>query len=200
MSRDDRRLGLVVLALFFAALLMASSIQNGGAGGGVTGSNLFSQTAAVTIANTNAETSAIGAGAGSVTIPAGSLVAGSLLHIRVWGIHSAAVNPTLTVRLKLNGSTILTTGAISTNNSTNQVCDLDSWVSIETAGAAGTAFAQGGWVEWNPGGNNSFSLASTSTFAINTTVSQTIDVSFQWSAASASNSLTFPIVSVDRVR
>lgn len=180
----------------FAAVLLASSISNGGAGA----SGLFAQTAAVTVANSAAETSLIGAGAGSTVLPAGFFSPGGTVRIKLYGVHSAALNPSVTVRVKMDGAVLVTSGLVASNNSTNELFEIDAFITCYTAGAGGTAQAQGSYMEWNPTGNNSFPMGAASTFALDTTAAHTLDVSYQWSAASASNTVTASIVVVERIR
>ena len=93
------------------------------------------------------------------------------------------------------------TGAVATNNSTNQLYDVEVWVTVQTAGAGGTAFIQGAWKEWTTtGATNNFAMANTSATSFNTTVAHTIDIGFAWSAASASNSVTSTNVYLNQLR
>jgi hypothetical protein len=82
--------------------LFASNVPN------LTASTLFSSTATVTVAATTVETSIIGSGSGSLTLPANYLTAGKTIRFSLRGLYST---PTLSVgnilvKIKLGGSTL----------------------------------------------------------------------------------------------
>lgn len=153
---------------------------------------LFTQTADGAATNTTTETSLVGAGVGSVTLPANFLVVGKTLRLRLVGRHSTQATPgTLTVRVKL-GSTVL--GSFTTTP-TGSVTDgyfiLDYLLTCRTAGGSGTAIGQGRFefgTSSAAGGTRSF--VATAATTIDTTASQTVDVTAQWQTASTSNSVT----------
>src|SRR5215475_6457096 len=107
-----------------------------------TTTNLFSQTTAVTVANTTTETTIIGAGQGSVTIPAVSIAPGSTFRLTAYGFSTSAPASTLTFRVKLNNATI---GTLTTGNlSSNQLAQLDFVFTVYTTGGiTSTLWAQG---------------------------------------------------------
>ena len=133
--------------------------------------------------------------------PANSLTAGTVVRIRFHGIATSTNSTdTLTIKLKIGGSTTNTTGTAVITTSAVDVANNDIFTGyaelvIRTDGASGTMVACGLYSD--PGAQGStckaFSLAST---AIDTTVAQPIKVTATWSAASASDSCRLDILSI----
>jgi hypothetical protein len=155
---------------------------------------LFSQTASVTVASSTSELTLIGAGQGSATLPVNFFFPGKVLRIKLWGIHSAVMTPNITVKIKIGGTTVFTTGVIATGNSTNQVVSLEAYVTCRTDGATGTIIGQAEWIE---DGNTSFSMANTTTTTVNTTIANAVDITFQWGTSSASDTITATNVTLE---
>jgi hypothetical protein len=147
---------------------------------------------AVTVADSVAETSILPIDSnalGSKTFQANYLQRGKLIRILICGIHSSAGNPTIRIRIKLNSTTILDTGVVSSNNGTNSFCEVRGYITCYSEGVSGTVRSQGFYLEGG-GGQNHFEMVNTSATTINTTVEQTIECTVQWGTASASNSIT----------
>jgi hypothetical protein len=155
---------------------------------------LFSQTQAVTIANTTAETSLDGTGVGQKTVFSRRLIPGTVLNFRAFGIHSAVSNPSLTIKVKLGSTAVISTGTFTTSNSTNAAFMLDGMVTCYTGGSSGTVRGQGLWTEAS---NASFGMATTTASSINTTTDQAITVTAQWGTASTANTITMTNFTVE---
>lgn len=150
---------------------------------------LFTQTATATVANTTTETTLTSTGEGSLTLPANFFTTGKTVQVKGYGYHSAAGNPDITVKIKIGGTTYLTTGTVSCGNSTDTYVELQGTITCRSTGATGTIMAQGFYVETG-GGDNHFGMPNTTTQTIDTTTTQTIDVTVQWGTASASNTMS----------
>lgn len=148
---------------------------------------LFTQTSDVTVFNTQSETSLLGTGTGSLTIPAAALRAGKSLRIRAYGYHSAVSAPTIEIKIKLAGNTILDSTAIASHNQTNAGVLIDAVITCRTAGGMGTVMAQGQYVEF---GNAAFQLTNTSTNTVDTTGTLLFGLTAQWGATSMSDTIT----------
>ena len=74
---------------------------------------LFSQTATVTIANTGVETALIGSGVGSLTLPGKLLRCRQIRSTPHSGLFSTTATPTLQVKFKIAGTTILNSTAVA---------------------------------------------------------------------------------------
>ena len=192
----------IIVSLFLTSILCYAQVGSGGLGGGapstttVVNTGIFSQTASVTVGNTVAETTIIGSGVGSTTLQANYLKQGKTLKIRAWGYHSSVSNPNITIRVKIGSTVVLTTGAVASHASTNDGFTIDSWVTCRTTGQTGTVFAQGTYTEIS---NPVFEMTNTTTSTIDTTASQTIDITVQWGTQSNSDTLTATNVVIESV-
>jgi hypothetical protein len=152
---------------------------------------LFRQTQSVTVANTVTETTLIGTGVGSVTLPAAFFNAGTTLKVRVFGTHSAVSAPNIQLRVKLGSTTVLDTGAVASGNSTNALFSLEGYITCRTTGATGTVFSQGWYNERTAAGAlTTFPMVNTTTSTIDTTGTLAVSVTLQWGTASASDTAT----------
>ena len=156
---------------------------------GVVSTVLFSQTATKTVANTVTETTLDSTGVGSKTIPAGFLIPGRTFTGIMSGIHSSTGNTTIRIRVKFAGTTVLDTGAVTSGNSTNTFWEVRGTFTCYTAGATGTAWAQGFYTE-SGGGQNSFPMTNTSATTIDTTASGAFSITVQWGTADPGNTMT----------
>jgi hypothetical protein len=107
---------------------------------------LFSQTTSSTpIANTTTESSLIGSGVGSLSVPANAFKVGDSYHAKLIGHISC--NSAATLRLKIKaGSVILAdTGIIDLDTISNRHWEINVYFTIREIGGAGTAsIASGG--------------------------------------------------------
>lgn len=130
-------------------------------------------------------------------LPANFLQAGSALKFTAFGVFSTTGTPTLLLGIYyggIAGTALATTGAITTATGvTNVPWRLSLSTTIRSTGTSGTAISQGycgfgtsvsAW-SWLPVPNTALA-----TVTIDTTASKALTVGAQWSAASASNTLT----------
>lgn len=165
---------------------------------------IFRQTASVTIVNSAAETTLIGSGVGSVTLPANFITPGMTFKVRGFGLHTAAANPSVEVKIKFGTTILLDTGIVTSGNSTNALLDIEAWITCRSSGAGGTVFAQG-WYREHTGGasggtSTSFNMVNTSATTVDTTAAQTINITWQWGTASASDSATLTNLIIELVQ
>lgn len=163
---------------------------------------LFTQSASVTVANTSAQTTILGAGTGSLTIPANFMVAGRALRIIAWGQLSTTLTPTLTVNVKFGSTTPGNSGAVTTAASvSNAVWKMDMLFTCYTTGSSGTAFLQGmmSYVPTNGAAPLCLNFGNTATTTINTTISNVLNLLITWGTASTSNTITCTNVSVEQL-
>jgi hypothetical protein len=145
----------------------------------------------VSVSNTVAETTLLAAGAGSLTLPANIMRAGEMLFIYGYGTITNTSTPTIQIKVKIGGVTVLDTTATTmlTITGTTQ-WQLSAQINCRTVGAGGTGFAQAQFNYFStPTVSNIVQMINTSTFALNTTISNVIDVTATWGAASASNTI-----------
>lgn len=155
---------------------------------------LFTGTATKTIVNTGTETSSIPTGVGTLTIPANFLVAGKTLRLSGGGIFSTLLTPgNLTIKMKL-GATVIASNVVSNllASASNNAFQFSATITCRTTGATGTILVDGN-ASYDTGTlsrgfaalNNTGSATS-----IDTTASQLIDVTLQWTTASTSNTIS----------
>lgn len=137
---------LFALSVSISAQVPTGSSQAGASialGPGTSPPPVFVQTQNVTVTGTAAETTLIGTGFGSPTLPANFFsTPGSFLRVKVaWVWTTTNVAETVNLRLKLGG-TLLITYAMTTASGHNLGCYLDYTITDRTTGAPGTLMAQ----------------------------------------------------------
>lgn len=147
---------------------------------------LFTQTVDATVANTAAETGLLSAGRGSKTMPAGLMEVGTVIRLSLAGHISTTGTPDINYRVKLNGVELASTG-----NQTLAGISAVGWrlflnITCRTTGASGTVVASG----FIRQGASLFGLVKTTTTTIDTTIGQLVEVTADWSAADAANTIT----------
>lgn len=161
--------------------------------------DVFVQTASVTVATTAAETTLIGAGSGSVTLPADYLKKGTTLRIVALGNYGTlAVPGTFNFRVKLGGTTIGTTGDFTpVVSGSAQIWKVETVLTVRTTGVSGTVFAQGYLLVQSAvialptmSAANLVPMNNTATTTINTTTANAIDFTADWQTSSGSNTVT----------
>lgn len=166
-----------------------------GSGGGASGASIFNTISSATATAASA-TSVIGGGA--QTIPANTAIVKSPIQLSIGGIYTlpSAYTGTLTVAILIDGSQQATTGAMSMTSTavTNGSWGINCQITVRTTGAGGTAIlgcplfllpSSLATITVNGG-----SLAQSSTFALDSTVSHTIDLQATWSTTLGSPSIT----------
>ena len=155
---------------------------------------LYAQTALGTvIRNTTVETSLIGPGVGTLTVPANAFKVGDSFTVKMCGYLSCANNETIHVRLRSNGIVIGDLGVFTMKLSTNKHFELVSDFTIAKIGSAGVAelFVNGQY-SYNQDANTNldgvnFALISNTTF--DTTITNTLTITAQWGLANLANSI-----------
>lgn len=152
---------------------------------------MFTQIASVTVANTVTETTLIGAGVGSVTLPANYGLAGKALLLEGFGYHSATGNPTIRIRIYKGATLLLDTTAVTSGNSTNNLIQIRAHI---TWRSTTSLFAQGFYQE-SGGGSNNFEMVNTAATTVNTT-SEALNMTLTWGTANAGNTVTLTNLSI----
>lgn len=130
-------------------------------------------------------------------LPANFLQAGSALRFTAFGVFSTTATPTLLLGIYYGGvagTALATTGAITTGSGvTNVPWRLQLDCTVRTTGTSGTIMSQGfcgfgtsvsAW-SWLPVPNTALATVN-----IDTTAAKALTVGAQWSASSASNTVT----------
>ena len=155
---------------------------------------LFAQTALGTIiTNTTTETSLVGTGVGSLTVPPNFFKVGDSFVAKLCGNLSCNNGETIHIRVKSDGTTIADAGIFVMKKATNKHFELIVDFTIAKLGGPGVAelFVNGQY-SYNQNANtqldgSNFALVSNTTF--NTTISNSLTITGQWGLANINNSI-----------
>jgi hypothetical protein len=160
----------------------------------------FIQTATTVINNSDAETSLVGTGAGSLVIPAAAWFAGKSFRIVVRGIYStSADNPAgLSFKIKL-GNTVIAESAnlFLRSGITDAPFEVRADFTCRSTGASGSVFAMG--IIRNDGEYVSTLDNGTSAATVDLSVDQTMSITARLSDDSAGNTLSAYIVTIEAI-
>jgi hypothetical protein len=156
-----------------------------------------------TITNTTIPGSLIGAGVGTLTVPADGFKVGDSFHLNMMGHISCVNNAQLAIVLN-SGSTILgTTGFITLAAATNKHWELNVDFTIRALGPAGTAsIAVGGIFTYSKNSANIFegtNFIDVNTTTFQTTAINTLSINAQWFAANAGNSVYSQVCTLNKI-
>jgi len=162
---------------------------------GPAGTNgLFAQTALGTlITNTTVETSLVGTGVGTLTVPANGFSVGDSFTVKICGPLSCANNETIHIRVKSDGVTIADAGVFQMKIATNKYFELALDFTVTKIGVAGVAelFTNGQYsYNHNAAGEiagNNFALISNTVF--DTTVLNALSITAEWGLAKTANKI-----------
>ena len=166
---------------------------------------LYSQTASSPpITNTTVETTLIDGGVGTLTVPANAFQVGDSFSVVMGGHISAVNNNTIHIRVKRNGTVLLAdTGVITLPTVTAKHWELTITFTIRKIGAAGVAeiASHGSFIYNRDSGlqfeGRTFSVVNNTTF--DTTISNTLDITAQWGAANAANSIYSDLFILEKI-
>lgn len=157
----------------------------------------FAQTTTGTVNGTDSEATLITSGTGNLTIPASTLTVGKSYKITVHGVYSTdASNPAnIILRLKLGSTTIASSSALFLGSGKSDVpFTLQATITCRSAGASGTVYTFGNVFR---DGNVDPINNGTSASIINTTTSQTLDVTVQLNDSSSGNVVSAYIATLE---
>ena len=146
---------------------------------GVPSPGLYSQTVqSATVTNTTTETSIVGTGVGSLTIPANSFAVGDSYHAKIGGVLSAQNGDDITIRVKSGSTVLATTGALDLEASTSMAWECEIDFTIATVGASGSICTNGNFAyNRNTGTLEGYVFQDVVTF--DTTVDNTLDITVE---------------------
>lgn len=153
---------------------------------------IFTQTANKAVGSTTTETTIVGTGVGITTLPANSAIVGKTIRVTTHGFYNArGVGETLTIKGKLGTTIIINTVAIATGAATTQEFTIVSDYTVRSVGATGTVFGQGVTNLYLTGNKTTpIQMVNTGTTTVDTTTSQLINFTAQWSVAHSTNTIT----------
>jgi len=148
---------------------------------------LYSQTGTATVANTTVETTLIGPGVGSLSVPANYFTTGMSFRYNTGGtFRDNANNTTFRFRLR-NGGILFDSG----NLTLPLITVVSAWnIDVTFSYVGGTTLITNFNFQYNAGSDaRGFTSQNTNT-TLNTTIPNTLNFTVQWGAASANNTIT----------
>lgn len=146
---------------------------------------IFSSTAdGGPVANTVTETTLVGAGVGSLAMAANALATGKAVRFTAWGVFSTVGTPTLTLGVKIGTGKLAIDISYTTASSLRW--QVDGVLAVRVAGASGSFY---GTMTVSYGAA-SVSHGNASAMAFDNSASVSLDLTAQWSAADAGNTVT----------
>jgi hypothetical protein len=166
---------------------------------------LFAQTANSTlITNTTAESSLINGGVGTLTIPANGFSVGDSFRAVFGGVVNANNNQTIRIRVKAGSIVLLDSGVQSLGSSViNDIWSLNIDFTIRAIGAAGVAsivsLGSFHYTKTNNASVQGFGFNAVNNTTFDTTISNILNVTAQWGAASAGNNIYSDIFILNKI-
>jgi hypothetical protein len=174
----------------------------GAAGTGSSVGGLFSQTGDSPNNNTILETTLIDGGVGNLTVPANGFTVGDSFSVVMGGKVTCSNNSPITIRVKSSSAILATTGLISLPQITNRNWELELSFTIRQIGAAGVAsiITHGDflYLRDSSSGFEGVTFSSTNNTTFNTTISNTLDITAQWSTLNINNVLYSEIFTLSK--
>lgn len=169
-----------------------SVFKNTGASG--TGSpvgGLFAQTGDSPNNNTIIETTLIDGGVGTLTVPANGFSVGDSFSVVMGGKISCANGSPITIRIKSGPAILATTGLISLPQITNKNWELELSFTIRQIGVGGVAsiVTHGDflYLRDSSSGFEGITFSTVENTVFDTTISNTLDITAQWSTLNVNN-------------
>ena len=154
----------------------------------------YTQGASVTVDTTASETTLLSStgSVGGLLLLKNDFTVGKTYRVSGCGVFSNTGTPTLTVKVKLGSTDVLSTGAITTvTGASNREFSFSGLITVKSLGGSGTVNGQGIFVETLATGVSlNYPMTNASAVTVDTTANQTVNVTAQWSASSASNTIT----------
>ncbi len=156
---------------------------------------LFTQVNNTTITDTAAETSLLGFGIGSKTLPTEFLTFGKTIKIEMWGkVSTNNTNRNVNIRYKLGSTEIGQTGTVTLPNVTNETFKIEIITTSRFIGVSGVTTTQG-FITIHQGTPSSpieldiHDVNLSGTVISNASILP-IDVTWQWVTANINNTVT----------
>ena len=156
---------------------------------------LFAQIAdSIPVVNTAVETTIIGPGVGSLTVPANAFSIGDSFTCALDGLVTCGSSATLHIRVKtLAGVILADTAIIDMSAATGQSWLINLYFTIRTLGGAGTAsISSGGLFSYIRNGGTQFEgyvLSTVNSTTFSTIIDNTLVITAQWDPGSIGNSI-----------
>lgn len=156
------------------------------------GGTLFTQTANVVVNATVTETTLIGTGVGSATMPANLLIAGRTIRVKMYGKYQSTASAAVTLRLKAGVTTLTTVVGNTIFPAGSDGIAYEGTFTCRTTGASGTVMP----ASW---GFEAAALTPdypTTTVTVDTTTSLALDLTVQFGAATSGITVSNLVIEV----
>ena len=156
---------------------------------------LFAQTAdSTSVTNTTIETTIIGPGVGTLTVPANAFSIGDSFTCALDGLVTCGSSATLHIRVKtLTGTILADTGIIDMSAADDKPWVMNLYFTIRTLGGTGTAsISSGGLFSYIRNGGIQFEgyvLSTVNNTTFSTTIDNTLVITAQWNTTTTGSSI-----------
>jgi hypothetical protein len=161
---------------------------------------LFAQTGSSTpVSGTTVETSIIGSGTGTLSVPSNGFRVGDSFSAKLNGHISCVGSATIHIRVKANSVLLGDTGVIALDTTTGKHWQLDLNFTIRSIGSVGSiaSFGSFGYIK-NSGLNYEGSNFVTIT-PLDTTILNTINITAEWNTTNSGNSIYSDIFVLNKI-
>ena len=161
---------------------------------------LFAQTGSSTpVSGTTVETSIIGGGTGTLSVPSNGFRVGDSFSAKLNGHISCVGSATIHIRVKANSVLLGDTGVIALDTTTGKHWQLDLNFTIRSIGSVGSiaSFGSFGYIK-NSGLNFEGSNFVTIT-TLDTTILNTINITAEWNTTNSGNSIYSDIFVLNKI-
>jgi len=153
---------------------------------------LYAQTVNSATSTTAPEQSIVGTGVGSLTVPPNSFIVGDSYHAKIGGIINATGGggrSEIIIRIKTGATILATTGVFDLDTATSQGWECEIDFTIATIGAGGTICTNGNFAYVKDGDRKVSGYVFQDLQPINTTISNTLDITAEWQVINAGDSI-----------
>lgn len=170
-----------------------------------TNRGLFSQTAtSVTISGTTSETSVIGSGVGTLSVPANGFQVGDSFRAVLGGLVNIGNGQTIRIRVKSDSVLLLDSGAQTLiNNVTDAIWSLNVDFTIRTLGGVGVgsivSLGSFHYTKTNNGTVEGFAFNTVNDTTFDTTISNQLDITVEWGSTDAANNIYSDVFVLNKV-
>lgn len=147
--------------------------------------------------NTTAETSLFGTLVGTKTFGANSLTLGKVVRVLISGYVGSTLTPTLTLKFKMGSTAITSSLATTLSAVTIHSFTCHATFTVGSTGAGGTVMAASYMTYLNGTASTGIDMSNVTAASVDTTVSNVLDFTATWSAASPSNTIVGQAATVE---
>jgi hypothetical protein len=165
---------------------------------------LFSQTGdSATVSGTTTETTIIGPGLGTLSVPANGFTVGDSFRADFGGVLNVANNQTLRIRLKTGPVVLADSGLQAITNITSDIWSLSVNFTIRQIGAPGVAsiatLGSFHYTKTNNGTVEGFSFNTVNNTTFDTRIDNTFSVTVEWGSTAVGNSIYSDIFVLNKI-